>query len=419
VTGRESGSLYYGWIVVVGCFLGSFVVFGLSYSFGVLADAILAEFGRSRGLTSVAFGVQTVTLYVGGAGVGVLVDRYGSRRMLVLGGVVLCTGLVTTSLTGSLAAFVFTYGVLVGMGLSVVYVVSYATIPRWFDRRLGLAGGLASAGLGVGMLVVAPATDALIARVGWRSTMLVLAGGTALAVVAAAALIRDRPAPADVPEDEFDGGFREQAPLTLRGGLSDVLRVARSPSFLALFLGWVLVYSTLYVVLSHLVLHVVDLGISRGVGAAALGALGGASAVGRVVIGHAADRVGRARTFATCSAVMGVATLSLIGATTPLAILGFALLYGLAYGGNGALLAPLTADLFGRENIGAVFGLISGAFAVSGLFAPYLAGVAYDTLGTYDPVFVVVGIAAVLGAGAILGAAHLQGPPESTSATVS
>ncbi|WP_331236085.1 MFS transporter [Natronorarus salvus] len=408
MTGDDRRGLYTGWVVVVGCFLGSFVVFGLSYSFGVLADAILAEFGRSRGLTSVAFGVQTVMLYVGGAGVGVLVDRYGTRRMLVLGGAVLCTGLVATSLVGSLLAFVFTYGVLTGVGLSVVYVVSYATVPRWFDRRLGLAGGLASAGLGVGMLVVAPATDALIVRVGWRSTMLVLAGGTALALVGATALIRGRPDPGEVPAGEVDGGFGEEGTLTLREGLSDVLRVARSPSFLALFLGWVLVYSTLYVVLSHLVLHVVDLGISRAVGAAALGALGGASAVGRVVIGHAADRVGRARTFATCSAVMGVATLSLIGAGSAAAILGFAAVYGLAYGGNGALLAPLTADLFGRVNIGAVFGLVSGAFAVSGLLAPYLAGVTHDTLGTYDPVFGVVGVAAVVGAGAIIGAARLQ-----------
>ena len=419
MTGDDRGGLYYGWIVVVGCFLGSFVVFGLSYSFGVLADAILAEFGRSRGLTSVAFGVQTVTLYVGGVGVGVLVDRYGTRRMLVVGGIVLCAGLVATSLAGSLWLFVLAYGVLTGVGLSVVFVVSYATVPRWFDRRVGLAGGLASAGLGVGMLVVAPATDALIARLGWRPTMLVLAAGTALAIAGAVALVRDRPDPATVPENEFDGGFDEEETLTVREGLSDVLRIARSPSFLTLFLGWVLVYSTLYVVLSHLVLHVVDLGISRGVGAAALGALGGASAAGRIVIGHAADRVGRVRTFATCSAVMGVATLSLVGSRSATAILAFALVYGLAYGGNGALLGPLTADLFGRGNLNATFGLMSGAFAVSGLLAPYLAGVAHDLLGTYDPAFVVSGLAALAGAGAVLGAARLQEPPEPTSATVS
>ncbi|MFC7008340.1 hypothetical protein [Halalkalicoccus salilacus] len=78
--------IYYGWVVVGACFLGSFVVFGLSYSFGVFFEAILTEFGHPRGVTSVAFGVQSLMLYLGAVGIGVLVDRYGTRRMLALGG---------------------------------------------------------------------------------------------------------------------------------------------------------------------------------------------------------------------------------------------------------------------------------------------------------------------------------------------
>lgn len=94
---RPGSDLYYGWVVVAACFLGTFAVFGLSYSFSVFFEQMLEEFDYSRGITSVAFGVQTVTLYIGAVFVGVLVDRYGTRRLMLSGTVLLCLGLVWTS----------------------------------------------------------------------------------------------------------------------------------------------------------------------------------------------------------------------------------------------------------------------------------------------------------------------------------
>ncbi|MFC6904514.1 MFS transporter [Halalkalicoccus tibetensis] len=405
--GRVS-ELYYGWVVVAACFLGSFVVFGLSYSFGVFFEPILEEFGRSRGATSVAFGVQSLMLYLGAVGVGVLVDRYGTRRMLAAGTVVLVVGLVATSRARSLPVLVFTYGVVTGLGMSVLFVVSYATVPRWFDRRQGLAGGLASAGLGMGMVVVAPVADVLIARVGWRSALLLLAGCAVALLAVAIAAVRDEPAAEQVPDHEFDGGFVESPRTGIDERLAAVGAIARSPAFLALFAGWLLVYTTLYIVLSHLVVHIVDLGLSRTVGATAVALIGGASVIGRVAIGHAADRVGRVPTFVVCSAIMGVATVALPALDTVAPLLLFAAVYGLAYGGNGALLAPLTADLFGRENINAVFGLVSVSLGLSGLVSPYLAGAGHDVLGTYAPAFVAAGLVALVGAATIAAAGRLS-----------
>ncbi|MDL5361104.1 MFS transporter [Halalkalicoccus sp. NIPERK01] len=402
------GRIYYGWVVVAACFLGSFVVFGLSYSFGVFFEPILEEFGRSRGVTSVAFGVQSLMLYLGAVAIGVLVDRYGTRRMLAVGTVVLGLGLAGTSQARSLPALVFTYGVVTGLGMSVLFVVSYATVPRWFDRRQGLAGGLASAGLGMGMVVVAPAADALIVRLGWRSALLVLAACSVALLVVATAAIRDEPAPEQVPDREFAGGFDASPRVDLHERLAEVRTIARSPAFLAQFVGWLLIYTTLYVVLSHLVVHIVDLGLSRTVGATAVALIGGASVVGRVAIGHAADRVGRVSTFVVCSTVMGAATITLPALDTAATLLAFAGVYGLAYGGNGALLAPLTADLFGRSNINAVFGLVSVSLGVSGLVSPYVAGAGHDAIGTYSPAFVAAGLLALVGAGAIAVAGRLS-----------
>jgi len=400
---------YYGWIVVAACFLGSFVLFGVSYSFGVFLERILGAFAASRGPTSLAFGVQTAAVYVGAGLAGVLVDRYGTRRMLLAGAAATAAGLVLASRARSLPALIATYGVLTGVGLSVVYVVSYATVPRWFDRRLGLAGGLASAGLGVGMLAGVPAAAWLIARLGWRGALVAFAGVAAALLAVAAAAIRDAPdeTGAEPPSTEFPGA----TPAANRGSLADqyaaVRSIAASPAFALVFVGWTLVYGSLYVLLAHLVAHAVDAGLARTTGATALALLGAAGDVGRIAIGHAADAAGRVRVFALCSAVMGLATLGFVWARTPTAVVVVAVLYGLAYGGNGALLSPVVADLFGRANIGAVFGLVSIAFAVSGLIAPAAAGAVRDAAGTYEPAFAVAGVAALAGAGAVAVAGRL------------
>ncbi len=400
---------YYGWVVVAACFLGSFVVFGLSYSFGVFLERIIDAFGGSRGATSLVFGVQTLCIYVGASVVGVLVDRYGTRRMLLVGTVCTAAGLTLASRTTSLPTLILTYGVITGLGLSVVYVVSYATVTRWFDRRMGLAGGLASAGLGVGMLVVVPAATWLIGTLGWRDALVGLALGAAAVLLVAVALVRDDPrtAAVDPPPDEFRGTPPVPNRQTLRDQYDAVRTIATRPSFGLVLVGWVLVYASLYVVLAHLVLHSVAVGLSRTVGATAVALLGATSAFGRVGIGFLADRTGRLRVFVACSAVMGLATLWLAVTHTVVGVYAFAVVFGLGYGGNGALLSPLTADLFGRANINAVFGLVSMAFAIAGLVAPPAAGATFDVFGAYDPALLVAGVAAIIGSGAIAAAGQL------------
>ncbi|MBP1986506.1 MFS transporter [Halolamina salifodinae] len=394
---------YYGWVVAAASFLGTFVVFGLSYSFAVFLERIVETFGGSRGLSSLAFGVQTLAIYVGASVLGVLIDRYGTHRMLLVGTLLTAGGLAAASRAGSLPVLILTYGVVTGVGLSIVYVVAYATVTRWFDRRLGLAGGLSSAGLGVGMFIVVPSAAWLIARLGWRDVLLALAAVSGALLLLATVLVRDDPVSAgvDPPPEEFVGAPPTPNREPLREQYAAVRGIALTRSFGLLFVGWVLVYGTLYAVLAHLVLYAEGLGLPAAVGPAALAVVGLTSALGRVAIGHVADTAGRLRVFVTCSAAMGLATLGLVAAGSTLGVVAFAVGFGLAYGGNGALLSPLTAELFGREQINAVFGLLSMAFAVSGLIAPLAAGATYDQWGSYEPAFLVAGLAALVGAGAV------------------
>lgn len=402
---RLAARVYYGWVIAVACLLGSVVVFGTTYSFGVFFEAMLGAFEASRATLSLVFGVHTFVLYVGATVAGGLVDRYGPRRMLLAGGAVLVCGLAATSRVRTFGGLVAVYGVVVSLGLSVLYVVAYATVPRWFGRRRGTANGLATAGLGVGLVVVSPAAAALIDAVGWRGAYVALAGGIALLVGVVALLFADRPEDVGAdPSPEFPSaasdGRRD------RGVDADALRaVVRTPSFLLVFVGWVFVYGVLYVVINHLVLHVTDVGLPRSVGVTAIAVLGVATTLARLGLGTLSDRIGRVRLFVACSTLMALSTLALGGLGTPVPIFVAVATFGVGYGGNGALLSPLVADLFGGERLNTLYGALSIAFAISGLAAPPLAGVAVERLGSYAPVFAAFGVAGVVGAGCI----HLAG----------
>lgn len=401
-------NVYYGWIVAWACFVASLVVFGMTYSFGVFVDAMMVSFEASRGRISLVYGVHTFVLFVSAGLVGGLVDAIGPRRMLTVGGVLLGAGLVGASRSESLLALFLSYGVVAAVGLSVVYVVAYATVPKWFSRRRGLANGVATAGLGVGLLTVTPVASSLIDAFGWRTAYLVLAAGL-VAVLGLVALVFAGD-PADVganPAHEFPEGRPESDVLGVSARIRRATSVVRRPAFLLVLLGWVCVYATLYVIMGHLVLYVTDVGMARWVGVWAVAALGVSTSGARIGLGFVSDRVGRVRLFVTCSALMGLTLLLLPFAVAPLAVFGFAVVYGVGYGGNGALLSPLVADMFGTTDLNTLFGVMSLAFAVSGLLAPPVAGTIHDAVGTYVPVFVGVGLLGLVGAALVATAGRL------------
>ncbi|WP_265111366.1 MFS transporter [Halosolutus halophilus] len=398
----STGRVYRGWYVVAGSFVGAFVVFGLSYAFGVFLGPMQRELGLSRSSVSFVFSLQTVVIYVAAAALGVLADRFGVRRFLLVGAVALAIGGAWTSRAAGYAELLVAYGIVTAIGLGSIYVVSYATVPRWFERRRGLATGLATAGLGIGMVATAPTASTLVGAVGWRTAILVLVGGAALLVALVTPLFADDPASTGVdPGSEFYGNVPDPDPPDWATYRRDVTAVATSRTFLLVFAGWVFVFGTLYVVLVHVVPHADDVGLGERTGALALAIVGVATATARIGVGGLAGRVGRIRTFVGCSLGMGATTMVLPLVDSAAGLYAFAIVFGVAYGGNGALLSPLTADLFGTANANAIFGLVSLSFAVSGLIAPWAAGLTYDLAGTYTPAFVGAGVAGVVGAGLI------------------
>lgn len=341
-----------------------FVVFGVAYSFGAFFAPMAAEFGSGSGATSAVFSVTACTYFVLGSVSGRAVDRFGPRPVLLTGAVAMGLGLALTSRVDRLELGYLTYGLGVGIGVACGYVPMVAVVGGWFERRRGAALGVAVAGIGLGTLAAAPLAAALIDRHGWRTTYLLFAGASALLLGACALLSSPPPRP---PGD---------APRPLR-------EVVRTPAFASLYASTLLLSLALFVPFVFLPPFAVAQGAGPVAAATLVGVIGIASVAGRLLIGTLADHLGRVRSYQGCFAVMAGSYLLWLGASTYPALVVFAVVLGVGYGGFIALNPAVIAEQFGVHGLGALVGLIYTSAAVGALLGPPAAGLLIDTTDTY------------------------------------
>ncbi|TYP88964.1 cyanate permease [Blastococcus xanthinilyticus] len=353
--------------MVAAGFAGMFVSFGIAYSFGAFLGPMAEEFGSGRGATSAFFALTSLTYFGLGALSGVAVDRYGPRRVLLVGAVALGTGLAATSVAGELWIGLLTYGLGVGIGVACAYVPMVAVVSGWFERRRTLAVGVTVTGIGLGTLAVAPLAAALIASIGWRQTHLVL--GLAGAVVLGGCALVVQPPPVQTGP----------AALTLR-------EAVRNRDYRRLYLASGLLSVALFVPFVHLPGYAVQEGADRVAAAALVGVIGAASIAGRLLLGVLAARSGALRVFQACFLTMGLSfTLWGLGGGYGV-LLAFAVVLGVGYGGFVALGPAVVAERFGTTRLGGLLGVLYTSAGLGSALGAPLAGAAVDASGSYTPV---------------------------------
>ncbi|XP_053675478.1 monocarboxylate transporter 9 [Anopheles nili] len=180
----------YGWVIVFSSFMISLIMDGVSFSFGLIYTELLDYFGESKSKTAWIGSLFIAVPLLAGPIMSNLVDRYGCRKMTMLGGFISGIGFVLASFCQSVEQLYFTFGILSGVGLGFGYVTVVVCVAFWFDKRRTFATGIGASGTGIGTFVYAPLCQWLINNFGWRGATLILAG-TLFNMVAMGALMRD------------------------------------------------------------------------------------------------------------------------------------------------------------------------------------------------------------------------------------
>ena len=356
-------------MVVWATFVCLAVIFGVSYSFAAFFESFAKEFAAQRADVSWIFGLCGLVYFVLGAGSGMLADRWGPRMVCMTGMVFIAMGLFLTSLAQSLATVYLSYGLLVGLGIAFVYTPSIACVQPWFNKRRGLASGIASAGVGAGTLILPVVVSYLLIEVNWREALQMMSAGVLLIGLTAGFLLKRAP--------NLSGSTSGQLPgLTLSATL-------KTPSFRWLYMGTLLGAPVMFVPFAHISAAARDAGVPDAQAVGLVGLIGIGSLVGRFAIGWLADRMGRIKTLMLMQGLMGLSYLVWAGAQDPWMFAVFALWFGLSYGSIVSLLPAICMDLFGGRAVSAIIGTLYTGAALGNLLGPVLAGQVFDMTQSY------------------------------------
>ena len=389
---EEISIRYPGWGVLAAAFTGVMVSFApiIPYTFSLFLDPLHAAFGWKREAMGGAFALAAITVALVSPLIGILLDHFPPRLIILPGILVFAVALGTLSrLTPNIIQFYATFFV-IGLVANATAQFAYTrTVLTWFTSRRGFALALLLTGSGIGSIVIPPLTEWMIQHHGWRSGFLLLSGIAILGFPFTAWLVRNRPEAGIVrAEHHSDTGMTVAAAL-------------RTAAF------WILAFITILSAFSEngLVTNLASILAQHGVlvatAALALSIRGGAGIIGRLGIGFAIDRVSpeRIQTLVLALAAAGTLILAFAG-TGWSALLGAAVL-GVGLGSEADVGPYLLARYFGRRHFSVLYGLTWTAYAIGGASGPLWIGHLYDRAGAYLPRFIVY-LAGVAFAAAIL-----------------
>ena len=364
--------LSYGWVIVGVGIVVTCIGLGSMMSLGVFLQPMAQTMGWTRAGISTAATLNFLAMGLGSFAWGALSDRFGTRSVVLAGGVLLGLGLTVASQTTSLIQFQLVFGILVGLAAGSFYAPMIATTTRWFTTNRSLAVALVSAGLAMGSLLVAPLARSLITQYDWRTAMFVLGCIAWLVVLPVALLLRRPPASAFAAGSDAPGA-----------GTYTVADALRTPAFAAIALTHFACCAAHSGPIFHMVSYAIDCGVPTMTAATVFGTAGLAALGGRILCGLTADRIGVKPTLLAGLTVQATAISLYLVTRDTWSFYALAALFGLSYGGVMPLYAILIREYFGARIMGTMFGAIAMISTLGMALGPWGGGWVYDAFGGY------------------------------------
>jgi MFS family permease len=369
--------------MVAALFTVTFSVSNPFAAFGVFLPVLAETFGWSRGAISVALSINLLLGGVVGFALGAIADRHGPRLPLTI--TVLCAGAgftlaATVNALWQLYLFV---GVLAGVGMSGFYVLSTATVARWFETQRGIALAIVLTGFNLGFMTGGPLAAWLIEHLGWRVAYAAL--GLAACLVGGLASLAVRfPSAAAGETPAGAAGHPRDAEAACQGPVGVAFGHALADRRLWLLsVAWLLQGAVLLMVSVHVVPYARDRGISLEGASLTLTAYGLGSVLGRIGFGSAADRFGGLATMRACVAIEMAALVPLLMTPSQIVLLVLLAAFGMGFAGADTLFVKSIPEVFGVKALGAIIGVLSLGWRSGAAIGPPAAGFVHDATGSY------------------------------------
>jgi len=385
---------FYGYIVVAATFCTMVMAGGIWVIFGVFFEPMLTEFGWTRamlsGATSLRIFLATLLSIAGGR----LTDKFGPRPVATVCGLFLGLGFFLMSRISTIWQLYLVFGVIIGVGMSGLFVPMISTVSRWFVKRRGMMTGVVLSGASLGMIIMPPLATRLIITYGWRTAYTIVGLIAMIVIISATQFVKRDPAQIGQLPDGESGAKAENLDLQARNlSLREAIHTRQFWVLCAVF--GCLWFSSMAIWV-HIVIHAIDLGIPAISAANILAIMGGAGIAGRMLIGSLADRIGYKPTLLISFTLMSASFLWLLVAKELWALNLFAVIFGFGIAGLAVLEAPLIARLFGLGSLSVIMGSVEFVSTTLATPSSVAAGYIFDIMGSYQLAFLIcVGVSII------------------------
>jgi MFS family permease len=391
--------VFYGWwIVAILVLISAYFVGILFFSFTALIEPIIAEFGWTYAQVSFAMSLRAMEMGLLAPVAGILVDRFGSRKLLV-SGIVLCViGLFALSRINSLVQLYVVFFLVASGATACTGVVPMTVVGNWFHKKVSVATGIVVCGNAIGGLLV-PVLTIAIDTLGWRMAMVAIAIVAAVLFLPLSFLVRHSPEQYGyVPDGAIDVEpvQDDNQPSIQDSDTSvSVKESLKSRAFWQISITFIFHMLVTGAVVTHVMPYLHSIGITRSTSSFIASGIPLMTIVGRFGFGWFGDKFDKRLITALAFVLLaaGMVIFNYINDTGMWLLVLFLIIFGIGYGGPVTMLPALVREYFGRIKLGTIIGLVLGVGTIGSLAGPPLAGWIFDSLNSYRPAwFILAGV---------------------------
>ncbi|MDO6705471.1 OFA family MFS transporter [Photobacterium sp. 1_MG-2023] len=369
---------------------------GILYAWSVFKKALVVDLGWSNADASLPYTVAIITFSLSLLMAGILQDKIGPRKVLLLGTTMVGLGMMISSFATTPLMLVLTFGVLTGCGIGFGYACLSPSAMKWFHpSKKGMVNGLIAAGFGLAAVYLAPLTASLIAGYGINQSFLILGVAVLLIAVPLACTISNPPAGYQPEAPASTDAKAAQAPsvdITWRG-------MVKTPQFYSLWVMYAFASAAGLMIIGNIT-SIAAAQADLSDAAFLVVILAVFNSGGRIVAGMLSDKIGGVKTLLIAFVMQAINMVMFATFDNEFSMMVGAAVAGVGYGTLLAVFPSITADFYGLKNYGANYGVLYTAWGVSGFIGPVVAAVAVDMTGTYTLAYTVC--SAMLGVAVLL-----------------